>query len=115
MNQAMKSNENLGLSASADNDGEDDSGVFVSRSRVAVDVAIGAFHEENTGEPVPFPATPDVRSGRERTRYTRDYCLGVRFTTGVITAEGWEIEMSRDGVPDFVIERCREYLAALAI
>jgi hypothetical protein len=29
--------------------------------------------------------------------------------------EGWEEEMSEDGLPSFVIERCREYLAERAM
>lgn len=100
--------------ALADNDSEEDSGVFVSRSRWALDVAIGELHA-GTGDPSPIYATPYVRTGRERTRYTRDYCLGVRFPTGVIATDGWEIEMARDGVPGFVIDKCHDYLADLSI
>ncbi|MFT3766799.1 MAG: hypothetical protein QM820_14980 [Minicystis sp.] len=99
----------------AGNDDPEDSGVFVSRSRLALDVAIGELRTGALGEPAPIYATPYVRTGRERTRYTRDYCLGVRFLTGVIAAEEWESEMVRDGLPDFVIERCREYLAEHAL
>jgi hypothetical protein len=94
---------------------QEDSGVFVSRSLLALDVAIGELRAGAPGNPAPIYATPFVRQGRERMRYTRDYCLGVRFATGIIPAEGWEIEMARDGVPAFVLERCREYLAEHAI
>lgn len=99
----------------ANDDGQEDSGVFVSRSRLALDVAIGELRADMAGEPAPIYATPYVRSGRDRTRYSRDYCLGVRFPTGVIAAEEWEAEMRDDGVPAFVIERCREYLEDAAI
>lgn len=100
--------------AAANDDGED-SGVFVSRSPLLLDVAIGELRASSLGEPAPIYATPYVRHGRDRTRYTRDYCLGVRFPVGVIATEEWEAEMSQDGLPTFVIERCREYLAEHAI
>ncbi len=99
----------------ADNDDHEDSGVFVSRSRVALDVAIGELRASMSGEPAPIYATPYVTEGRKRTRFTRDYCLGVRFPTGVIASSEWEEEMTRDGVPGFVLERCREYLAEHAM
>ena len=96
----------------ASNDEPEDSGVFVSRpSQLSLDVAIGELRSGAPLEPAPIYATPYVRKGRNRTRYTRDYCLGVRFATGVIAAASWEDEMVRDGLPAFVIERCREFLA----
>lgn len=115
MSTALQNIEHHEIARSADNDDQEDSGVFVSRSRMALDVAIGELRASTVGEPSPIYATPYVRSGRQRARYTRDYCLGVRFATGVIAAEGWDDEMTGDGVPEFVIERCREYLAGHAM
>lgn len=115
MKSSTKRAPDHALGVIAQNDEQEDSGVFVSRSSLALDVAIGELRAGTTGDPAPIYATPYVRSGRERTRYTRDYCLGVRFPTGVITAEEWESEMRRDGVPGFVIERCKEYLESLAL
>jgi hypothetical protein len=97
-------------------DEAEDSGVFVSRSLLVLDVAIGALRAGGLlFEPVPIYATPFVRSGKDRIRYARDYCVGVRFPTGVIAADGWEAEMIRDGMPAFVIDRCRAYLAEHAL
>lgn len=107
--------DDLHIERVANDDEQEDSGVFVSRSRVAVDVAIGELRASMSGEPLPIYATPYVTEGRKRTRFTRDYCLGVRFPTGVIASGDWEEEMSKDGVPGFVIERCREYLADHAL
>jgi hypothetical protein len=115
MTASRKMFEDRGLTVVPDNDDQEDSGVFVSRSPLAVDVAIGEVRMGVPGEPAPVYATPFVRTGRERTRYTRDYCLGVRFATGVIPTESWESEMTEDGVPAFVIERCHAYLADYAI
>lgn len=112
---SQKKFDDLQLEPAAANDDAEDSGVFVSRSRLALDVAVGALRVDALDEPAPIYATPYVRCGRERTRYTRDYCLGVRFPMGVIATETWEAEMVQDGLPPFVIERCREYLAAHAM
>lgn len=112
---SQKKIDDLQITSAPANDDAEDSGVFVSRSPVALDVAIGALRASALGEPTPIYASPYVRCGRDRTRYTRDYCLGVRFTAGVIATETWEAEMSQDGLPPFVIERCREYLAEHAM
>ncbi|APR84954.1 Hypothetical protein A7982_10303 [Minicystis rosea] len=112
---SMKKVEEMAVKQVASNDEPEDSGVFVSRSQMALDVAIGELRAGAAGEPMPIYATPYVRQGKNRTRYTQDYCLGVRFANGVIEAASWEEEMIRDGLPAFVIERCREFLAENAM
>src|SRR5262245_45642096 len=78
---------------------------------VVVDVAIGDPESaEVEDDPSAIYATPYVLVDGERVRYARTYYLGTRFVNGVIAAEGWEQEMGGDGIPEFLIDRCRSYL-----
>src|SRR5262245_44563116 len=94
-------------------DDDDVSGIHpVSLPPIVVDVAIGTWHAVPQGEPAPIYAAPFVVEGRGRRAFPRTYYLGTRFATGVIPASGWDTDMTADGLPPAVIEKCREWLDA---
>lgn len=92
------------------------SAVHSSMRLMRVSVAIGAMGPGEGGdEPAAVYASPYVMMDSERIRIASDYYLGTRFPTGLVPAEGWEDEMLRDGVPPFVVDACRAYVAQHAL